>query len=56
MNISKISPFGYEAKSKNGNSYKATNATTEYENARLNELNTLNEYEDAFNTYAPKSK
>ena len=25
MNISKISPFGYEAKSKNGNSYKATN-------------------------------
>ena len=35
---------------------KATNATTEYENARLNELKTLNEYEDAFNTYAPKSK
>ena len=28
MNISKISPFGYEAKSKNGNSYKATNANT----------------------------
>ncbi len=28
MNISKLSPFGYDAKSKNGNSYKATNANT----------------------------
>lgn len=28
MIISKLNPFGYETKTKNGNSYKATNATT----------------------------
>lgn len=28
MIISKLNPFGYETKTKNGNSYKATNAAT----------------------------
>lgn len=28
MIISKLNPFGYETKTKNGNSYRATNATT----------------------------